>query len=210
MRKCADTVVNWMIRNNAINEIDRELYIYAVESLVMLLLPLIYAGMIGLCLGNITQGIMVVLPFVILRKFSGGYHAKNFWICTFLSSLLLLLCIMLSIRLKFGWQLVIATVMASVSLFFFSPIDSESRLLDEEEKSMYKSITFYCLLMLGIVNMVLYFFKQYTCMVAFFIGIQLSAGLQIPYILKKLWKRPKENDKCRLVPKRLQSFQKDG
>jgi len=42
MQKCADIVVNWMIRNHAIDETDRELYIYAVESFIILLLPLVY------------------------------------------------------------------------------------------------------------------------------------------------------------------------
>ena len=32
MEKCTDTVVNWMIRCNAINEADKELYKYALYS----------------------------------------------------------------------------------------------------------------------------------------------------------------------------------
>ena len=32
MEKCTDTVVNWMIRCNAINEADKELYKYAICS----------------------------------------------------------------------------------------------------------------------------------------------------------------------------------
>ncbi len=32
MEKCTDTVVDWMIRCNAINEADKELYKYALYS----------------------------------------------------------------------------------------------------------------------------------------------------------------------------------
>ena len=81
MEKCTDTVVNWMIRCNAINEADKELYKYALYSFFFLLVsPLILAGVIGFGLGSVKHGVCsYFFPFVVLRKFSGGYHAK---ICT--------------------------------------------------------------------------------------------------------------------------------
>ena len=51
MEKCTDTVVNWMIRCNAINEADKELYKYALYSFFLLVSPLILAGVIGFGLG---------------------------------------------------------------------------------------------------------------------------------------------------------------
>lgn len=41
MEKCTDTVVDWMIRCNVINEADKELYKYALHSLLLLVSPLI-------------------------------------------------------------------------------------------------------------------------------------------------------------------------
>ena len=133
----------------------------------------------------------MVLPFMILRKFSGGYHAKKRWICTVMSGLLLFLCIALSMKVQFGKEIVISTVWASVSLSIFSPIDSENRLLDEEEKRIYKRTVIYCLIIFSLLNMVLFFLKAYTYIVSLSIGIQLSATLQIPYILKRLQKLTK-------------------
>lgn len=76
MEKCTDTVVNWMIRCNAINEADKELYKYALYSFFLLVSPLILAGVIGFGLGSVKHGVALIFPFVVLRKFSGGYHAK--------------------------------------------------------------------------------------------------------------------------------------
>ena len=47
MEKCTDTVVNWMIRCNAIKETDKELYKYELYSFFLLISPLILAGGIG-------------------------------------------------------------------------------------------------------------------------------------------------------------------
>ena len=51
---------------------------------------------------------------------------------------LLFLCIMLSMHVQCDLKLAIATVIASVSLITFSPIDSENRRLDTNEKRTYK------------------------------------------------------------------------
>ncbi len=191
MRTLAEVVADWMIQNHAIHKTDKELYVYALDSSVMMVLPLLIAGIIGFLMGNPKHGIILVLPFMILRKFSGGYHAKKRWICTVMSSLLLFLAIALSMKVRFGQEVVIITVLAAISLGIFSPIDCENRLLDEEEKRIYKRMVIYCLILFGFINIILFVLKAYTYIVSLSIGIQLSAALQIPYILKWLQKMTK-------------------
>ncbi|MDO4338397.1 MAG: accessory gene regulator B family protein [Eubacteriales bacterium] len=185
MEKCTDTVVDWMIRCNAITEADRELYQYALYSFSLLFSPLLLAGGIGFCFGSIKQGIILIIPFIVLRKFSGGYHAKNLHACILVSGFLLFLCTMLSMYVRCDWKLAIATVIASVSLIVFSPIDSENRRLDTEEKETYKKITFFCVCILVLTNIVLFLFERKSYAIHFSIGIQLAAWLQIPCIIKR-------------------------
>ena len=66
MEKCTDTVVNWMIRCNAINEADKELYKYALYSFFLLVSPLILAGVIGFGLGSVKHGVALIFPFVVV------------------------------------------------------------------------------------------------------------------------------------------------
>ena len=186
MKTWTEIVADWMIHNHAIQKEEKELYVYALDSAVMLILPLLFAGVIGFFMGSPMQSMMLVLPFMILRKFSGGYHAKKRWICTILSSLLLFLCIALSVKVQLGQRVVISTIVSAISLGIFSPIDSENRLLDEEEKRTYKRIVIYCLVLFGFIGSILFVLDADTYVVSLSIGIQLSAGLQIPYIVKKL------------------------
>ena len=128
MEKCTDTVVNWMIRCNAINEADKELYKYALYSFFLLVSPLILAGVIGFGLGSVKHGVALIFPFVVLRKFSGGYHAKNLHTCILGSGFLLFLCIMLSMH---GWAVRYSFIFAGkvhlYNLFFCWDI-TDSRL----------------------------------------------------------------------------------
>ena len=162
MEKCTDTVVNWMIRCNAINEADKELYKY---SFFLLVSPLILAGVIGFGLGSVKHGVALIFPFVVLRKFSGGYHAKNLHTCILGSGFLLFLCIMLSMHVQCDLKLAIATVIASVSLIF--------------------------VILFGLLDIALFLLGKYIYTICFSVGILLTAGLQVPCIVKKMCKSTK-------------------
>ena len=143
--------------------------------------PLILAGGVGVGLGSVKHGVALIFPFMVLRKFSGGYHAKNLHTCIFESGFLLFLCIMLSMHVQCDLKLAIATVIASVSLITFSPIDSENRRLDTNEKRTYKKTTVFFVILLA-----LFLLGKYIYTICFSVGILLIAGLQAPCIVKKM------------------------
>lgn len=199
MEKRTNTVVNWLMQYNVINETEKGLYQYGLYSLLLLLSPFILASGMGFCVGSMKHGIMVILPFVVIRKFSGGYHAKHLRYCILGSCILLFLSIMLSIHLKYDWKLGILTGIASVSLIVSSPLDNENRRLDIDEKRRYKKITAFCVMLFGLLNIFLFFLKMNLYTTCFSIGIILAAGLQVPCIAKKYINRPKKNCKCLLM-----------
>ena len=141
MKKCADIIVDWLIGCSVVEKTEKELYSYAVYSLFLSISPLLLAIVFGIGMGCMRQSVLIILPFVIIRKFSGGYHTKHAWSCMIWSCLLLILCIILSLRVSCGWMLVFTTAGASVSLMYFSPIDNENRILSLEERIRYKKVT---------------------------------------------------------------------
>ena len=88
MNICTDKVTDWMIRCKVINESEKELYQYALYSAILQIIPLLLAAGIGFCFGSMRCGIIMILPFMILRKYSGGFHAKRLEFCLLGSSLL--------------------------------------------------------------------------------------------------------------------------
>lgn len=191
MEKCTDHVINWLIRCNVINKSEKSLYEYALHSFFLLMMPFILAGTIGFCMGMFQHGIVIILPFVILRKFSGGYHAKKLSICMIGSGCLLYLCMMLSKYTKCSWILAAVTAVASLSLILVSPIDSENRRIDEDEKKQYKTVTIICVIIFWLLNSILSLAGKQIYVVDLSIGLLLTAGLQIPCIIKRMVNRPK-------------------
>ena len=141
MQKCAEAVAVWLVRCQVIEEQEKELYCYAMESFVMFWSPMILALLLGTIMGRVKEGILVIIPFMMIRKFSGGYHAKNLWICLTCSSLLLFLCILISCSLSANTVLMLATLAASLNLIIFSPIDHENKVLSIKERKVYQNVT---------------------------------------------------------------------
>ncbi len=188
MEKCAGVVTDWLIRCEVVKETDKELYQYAVYSILLSLSPLLLAAGFGICMGNIRESIMIIIPFVIIRKFSGGYHTEHAWSCLIGSCLLLLLCIVLSGHVRCGKEIVFLTAAASASLICVSPVDNKNRLLNQDEKRFYKKITAVLVIVFLFIDVIFFWCNLHRYSVCISIGIVLSAALQIPCIFKNLVK----------------------
>ena len=180
---CARGITGWLIRCGAVRESDRELYVYAAYSFLITVSPLFLTILIGTLLGKTWQSIVLILPFLLIRKFSGGVHAKHAIVCFI--CLLLLLCIELSGHIEGGSTLAAVTAAAMVSLFLLSPVDSKNRRLDEDEKRRYRVVTGILTTAFGLLAAVLFFCGWENASVCISLGIILTAGLQIPCIISR-------------------------
>lgn len=182
IEKGTGAVARWLIACGVIKEEDQELYCYAAYSFLLSVSPLLLAAVFGLCLGWMKQSIVIVIPFMAIRKFSGGYHAKHLRTCLLCSSLLLLLCILFSQVVVCDWRFFAVTALSGISLAICSPLENENRILDSEEKSRYKKIAIAFTAGFLLLGIVLSFMGLHSYTVCIFTGIILSAGLQIPVI----------------------------
>lgn len=127
-------IVNWLIANGSIDEKERELYEYAAYSLQILVVPVLYAFVVGGVLDEWGITFCFVFVFAIVRKFSGGFHAKTELQCTIFSVILIFSGVNLVKKLEIGMELGIAFFSSVIFLLKYSPVDSENRKLDLDEK----------------------------------------------------------------------------
>lgn len=188
MQGITGAVAEWLIQKQAIEETERELYEYAVHSLIMLIAPLFMALGIGGLFGEFEMSIVFILPFMILRKYSGGYHAKSQWVCLILSSLLLAVCFWVAEYLVAGLVLSIVLILSSISLAIFSPVDSENRRLSEEEQKAFSKTGRILVVLFLLAYIILLALGKNKSALYLALGVILTAGLQLPCILQKLKK----------------------
>ena len=184
MEHISRALSGWLIQQNAIEPSDRELYEYAICSFLISVMPLaiflIASGVIGMLL----EGLLIIIPFMIIRKFSGGYHAKHAYICLIISVGLLGICLYLVAHVNYNWIFHLLVFISGLGIAINSPMDSENKKLEEDEINQYRHTT--CLLV--IVTIVLYSvlvtLNQNHYAVCLAVSLVLTALLQLPCILK--------------------------
>lgn len=185
MEQVLSLLSGWLVQHKAIKPGDRDLYEYAIYSFLVSVAPLAIFLIASGAIGMLPEGIMIIFPFMVTRKFSGGYHAKHASVCMVASTGLLVVCLYVVSHAAGSWMFHILTGAAGVSIAVHSPIDSENRKLAEAEVTCYRQVTWTIVSVLITVYIVLCMclIERYSICIA--VSLMLSALLQVPCIVKK-------------------------
>lgn len=188
IHKVAAKISTWLYTSGAISANDRELYQYAAYSFLFSLAPILLVTIIGAIFDSILDGLLMILPFVLIRKFSGGFHFKSSVLCLVTSSVLLSAMIVL-IKIITGFQIyfsfTVLVTLSTIGLIKLSPIDSVNRKLSVNEIVIFRKVTVILSISLFIIYALLMVFYLPKYAVPIGTGILLSALLQIPCLLKR-------------------------
>lgn len=189
--KMSSRIVKWLLRAGAISKNDRELYEYAAYSFLFSLLPLVLVMLLGGVSGMLLEGVLMIVPFMLIRKFSGGFHLQSSGVC-FVSSTLLLSAFLFLIRLVIEKQSFILlscfVAAAAIQVFLCSPIDNEARRLSEKERVVFKKVARIMSVLFFAVYIALMTLGLSRFAVPVGAGIILTALLQVPcfFVRKKV------------------------
>ena len=136
----------WLAGQGVITEDEIELYEYAVICVAFLFSPLIMALIFGVPFCSVSLRVVFIIPFMVIRKYSGGYHAQKIRNCLLISGILLTLCFICAEHTVLSIWFSGVVFYLSVCIAVVSPVDSENRrLTDEEVVRFRKKLAFrYC------------------------------------------------------------------
>ena len=178
----SEKIADWLIGQKAISSDERELYAYAVHCLFSLIYPIAFASVVGIISGMIMESIVMIIPFMIIRKFSGGYHADSFGKCLIIFAGALLI----GKNIYNGVTLNAFYIAASILLIIFSPIDSINKRLDDDDKMFCKKITIVIVLVIFVITEILWH-MGYRCYTRFIVvGVILAELLQLVTIFRNM------------------------
>ena len=130
----------------------------------------------------------MIFPFMLIRKFSGGFHLKSQNLCIAFSTVLLLFAIKLIKHLEYSSHkslLTVPVLISTICIFIFSPVECTSRKLTSKEQRMFQiiarilaTLAFVCYITMHIIAPIRY-------ALAFGVGIILVAALQLTAIIPK-------------------------
>lgn len=77
----ANKITSYLIKKETIDADDYELYQYAFETIVALIMQLSTILIIGFALNRFTETLLFLAFYCPIRQFSGGFHAENYKRC---------------------------------------------------------------------------------------------------------------------------------
>ncbi|MBO5260879.1 MAG: accessory gene regulator B family protein [Coprococcus sp.] len=173
-----------MYKNNAILYDDIELYEYAIYSILYSTFPLVVFLFICIIFKKLLVGILIVAPFISIRRYSGGYHAPTSILC-FIYSITTLLAILLLSQCDIPSVIIIALIIPSYALLsLYSPIENKNHPISNIEKKIYNKRTISICFLWIIVCFILNHFFSKQLFMACALSIILSSLSIIPCIKK--------------------------
>ena len=126
----SEKISEWLEKEGLISSERHILFAYAAYSLLFGMMPILIISIIGIVFGMLQEGLLMILPFMAIRKFSGGFHMKSTRHCIFFSITILSTGLGITRVMSCTNQCAILTVLVVISVFsicIFSPLDNAAR-----------------------------------------------------------------------------------
>lgn len=130
------------IDNNIIKSEDREIYNYCFETTIIMGISYLVLLVLSIIFKESLATFVFLLTFLIFRKTCGGYHAKNYSLCGFLSllSYLLLILVIKKINIIFNVSYFLL-IIGLLIILTLSPIQDDNKPFTDKQYKRFKIIS---------------------------------------------------------------------
>lgn len=136
MNNIFESIVDFMEENGSIQKEYRDVYLFALQTIVVYIINIGSGVIIGVFMGELFYCVIFLLAFILLRQEAGGYHAPGWKSCYFLSCGILILTL-LWIKAELIYQEYItgtAAFISGMNVLFFAPLEDKNKPLEELQK----------------------------------------------------------------------------
>ncbi|MBD5543342.1 MAG: accessory gene regulator B family protein [Lachnospiraceae bacterium] len=163
---------------------DIEIYQFGLECILLKLIHIASYLLIGICMGEVFSLLVSGSILIPLRRKAGGYHAKTRMGCYIFSCFVVcLLCLFNKVTIApiVG---IIGLVVADTLILMFAPVENENRMLEPDEKILFRKQAIGLLVSVNIVVLAILFIHKYLFVAywmekgVIFTGVLLALGVK--------------------------------
>lgn len=137
-------IINLLAEREQIDEKNREIYIYGFNILIQRCIYTILFLGISFLLKMPVEGIIFMIVYSNIRRYSGGYHCNNNFGCYLCSCFVMVFALVLMYlgrnTTNIYMNLLVLIISGSI-IVILAPIDNKNKLLDKIEIKLYKQKT---------------------------------------------------------------------
>lgn len=144
IHQIAERITKKIRNKNIIEDQETEIIQYGTEVLLSSMLGIAIILLVSLITGYIWHGVIFLILFILIRMYSGGYHADSYVRCnvsfvlTYIMSILLWrLCLVYHME----WKIWLLTIVGFVLTGHYAPVENHNKCIEESSKIIYKKIS---------------------------------------------------------------------
>ncbi len=137
----AGIIADKQIKNGRIAGCDRAIYQYGYILLMETGINIMISITLGILCHTLPEVFIFLLFFVPLRSYAGGWHMAHAWQCILITNVTILFVAVGAIyfsRYCPGEVWLVADILSCAAICVLSPIDTEAKPLEEEEKLLFR------------------------------------------------------------------------
>ncbi len=185
IERLAGLITDKQIEKGNIEEKDRAVYQYGYILMAEVFINVMISVIIGILFHTLIEVIVLLLVFIPLRSYAGGYHMAHAWQCIIMTNILVLLITVCSGYLADcvpAGMWIVPDILAGSVIWYLSPVDTAAKPLDEEEKIIFrKKARFICTAEICLnIFMLLCGWKRLVC-----VAVMSHCALVLSLVLEK-------------------------
>lgn len=160
MDKISNIITDFYIKNDYVSKDKREIYKYGFKLIIADIINFFIVMSFGIVLKSFIESMIFLLTLCSLRQFSGGFHAKTFWLCR-LSMIITFLCVLiinyvLLHIVDYNIMLVFAIdIISMILVAVLAPVKHPNKSLTDQQKKKNKLMAIITSAVLSAVSVIL-------------------------------------------------------
>lgn len=168
LEKFSKKIAVWLIKSGILESDNTELYGYAIQYLLLIIIPTINFFAYCIATHNIIIGLITIFSFLLIRKYSGGYHCKSSSVCLIFSTIILIAMVFYANSIIFSPVIIITTTFCELELIIKGPIISINHEISDKERIIYRKYLYVILAVYDIIMALFIYFNKmhFACSIA--------------------------------------------
>ena len=180
-------ILAFITKNTKIPIDETDVYKYGIEITISSVLNIVLIIILSLLLGNFVSGICFLFCFILLRQFTGGYHAESYFKCN-LALGVSYVCISLisNVFSRLPIHLLEGLLIAGcITVVLYAPVNNRHKQLTSKQKQQFKNISLIIYAVLGVVSVILKILNIYIWTVIALTLLLVSLMIIIEILMQK-------------------------
>lgn len=155
----SNNITDFFYYNKIIEENEKEILLYGLQLIISSVIGISLILSFGIIFNKVIETMIFLVTFIIIRMYSGGYHANSYFKCN-----VTLIIVYLSIIAAISYTpsnliLQVSIILAIMSIYVFlrfAPVDNENKRLKKQQLEANRIITLWLLITFYSISLVLY------------------------------------------------------